>query len=284
MAAPFDLDLVRTFVAVAETGSFTNAAQRIHRSQSAISMQMQRLEQSVGKILLLRGPREVRPNATGEDFLVYARRLLKLSDEAWASVTRPDEIGCVRLGVPDDYAVFLLPSVLSRFSAEHPLVTVELVCEPSTSLVKLIEQRKLDLAIVTRLPSQPLEVMRRVPMVWVASPHHIAWDIDPLPIALFEGGCAARMTVLHALQNAERPYRSTYSSASIVGLVAVVQAGLAVAGLAMGSVPPTLRVIGEQEGLPPLGDLELSIMHDPLSTSVAVERMMEFLRRDLMQQ
>jgi len=284
MAAPLDLNLLKTFVAVVETGSLSNAAPRVGRSQSAVSMQMQKLEDMVGNQLLVRGPRTVTPNAIGEDFLIYARRLLKLSDEAWASVTRPKETGSVRLGVPDDYAAFLLPPVLSRFAEDHPLVTVELVCEQSTALVKTLAEGRLDLAIVTRLPEQPLDVIRLERFVWVASPNHIAWQTDPLPVALFEPGCAARMNVLQALGDADRSYRCTYSSASLLGLIAVVQAGLAVAGLAQRSVPSSLRVIGANEGLPALPDLEIGILRNPLSTTPAVDRLHEFLRRDLAQQ
>lgn len=284
MAAPLDLNLLKTFVAVVESGSLSNAAPRVGRSQSAVSMQMQRLEEMVGNQLLVRGPRTVTPNATGEDFLIYARRLLKLSDEAWASVTRPKETGSVRLGVPDDYAAFLLPPVLSRFAEEHPLVTVDLVCEQSTALVKTLAEGRLDLAIVTRLPDQPLDVTRLERFVWVASPNHVAWQADPLPVALFEPGCAARINVLQALGDADRSYRCTYSSASLLGLVAVVQAGLAVAGLAQRSVPPSLRIIGTHEGLPVLPNLEIGILRNPLSTTPAVERLNDFLRRDLVQQ
>ncbi|RWN49300.1 MAG: LysR family transcriptional regulator [Mesorhizobium sp.] len=284
MATPLDLNLLKTFVAVVESGSLSNAAPRVGRSQSAVSMQMQRLEEMVGNQLLVRGPRTVTPNAIGEDFLIYARRLLKLSDEAWASVTRPKETGSVRLGVPDDYAAFLLPPVLSRFAAEHPLVTVELICEQSTALVKTLAEGRLDLAIITRLPEQPLEVIRLERFVWVASPNHVAWEADPLPVALFEPGCAARMNVLQALGDADRSYRCTYSSASLLGLIAVVQAGLAVAGLAMRSVPPSLRIVGGNEGLPVLPDLEIGILRNPLSTTQAVERLNDSLRRDLAQQ
>ena len=284
MAAPLDLNLLKTFVAVVESGSLSNAAPRVGRSQSAVSMQMQRLEYLVGNQLLVRGPRTVTPNAIGEDFLIYARRLLKLSDEAWASVTRPKETGSVRLGVPDDYAAFLLPPVLSRFAEDHPLVTVELICEQSTALVKTLAEGRLDLAIVTRLPDQPLDVIRLERFVWVASPNHVAWQADPLPVALFEPGCAARMSVLQALGEADRSYRCTYSSASLLGLIAVVQAGLAVAGLAQRSVPQSLRIIGANEGLPALPDLEVGILRNPLSTTPAVDRLHDFLRRDLAQQ
>lgn len=169
-----DLDLLNTFVAVADAGSFTNAAPYVGRSQSAVSMQIQRLEQMVGKPLLLRTPKAVLPNAAGKDLLGYARRLLKLSDEAWVTVTRQPEAGTVRLGVPDDYAASLLPKVLRRFATEYPQVMVELVCEPSEQLNNATRDNEIDLAIVTRLPGQPIEVLRRERLVWVASPTHAA--------------------------------------------------------------------------------------------------------------
>lgn len=281
MQTPLNLDLLKSFVAVVEAGGFSHAAERIGRSQSAVSMQMQRLEESLGKALLVRTPRSVTPNQAGETLLIYARRLLRLADEAWASVAKPEEVGCVRLGVPDDYAASLLPPLLSRFAAAHPLVTVELVCEPSSALVKAIDEGRLDLAIVTRRPDQALEVLRRERLVWVASPHHVAWQEDPLPIALFELECTARTHVLRALADADRAYRCTYSSPSLLGLVAVVQAGLAVAGLAQCSVPPGLRIVGDNEGLPPLHDLEIGILRSVAAVSAAVEELNNFLRRDL---
>ena len=279
MPAPLDLDLLKTFVAVVESGNLSNAALRVGRSQSAVSMQMQRLEQHVGRPLLIRGPRTVVPNAVGAEFLIYARRLLKLSHEAWMSVTQPQETGCVHLGVPD-CLIWLLAPVLSHFAAEYPLVTVELVCEPSSLLVPGIEDGRLDLALVARLPTQKVEILRRERFVWVASPKHIAWESDQLPVALFEPGCAARMNVLEALGNAGRSYRCTYSSASLLGLIVVVQAGLAVAALAESSVPLTLSRIDESAGLPPLRDLEIGILRNPVSAAPAVERLENFIRRE----
>ncbi|HGM8642145.1 TPA: LysR substrate-binding domain-containing protein [Pseudomonas aeruginosa] len=278
---PLDLDLLRTFVAVVESGNFSSAAPRVGRSQSAVSMQMQRLEQELGRSLLTRLPRTVVPNAAGDDLLIYARRLLKLSDEARASVSRPDEVGTVRLGVPDDYAAFLLPPVLARFAEDYPRVNVELVCEPSRLLVPAIDEGRIDLAIVTRLPAQSFEVLRREPFVWVAAANHVAWSLDPLPVALFEPGCAARMNVIDALSAAGRAYRSTYSSASLLGLCAAVQAGLAVAGLAASSVPATLTVIGEAEGLPPMQPLDMSLIRRSGADTAAVCRLHEFLTKTL---
>ncbi|HWK44118.1 MAG TPA: LysR substrate-binding domain-containing protein [Stellaceae bacterium] len=280
MIPTLDPDLLKTFVAVTEESSFSRAARRVGRSQSAVSMQMQRLEQVLGKALLRREPRSVRLTQAGEGFLVYARRIVKLSEEAWASIAEPQEAGSVRLGVPDDYAVMLLPPVLSRFAAEHPSIAVELICEQSTSLIGKLEAGNIDLALVTRRPSQALEVLRRERLVWVASPLHAPWENDPLPIALYEPGCTARDNVLASLSDTGRAYRCLYSSPSLVGLTAVVRAGLAVAALAECGLPPGLRIIGRKEGLPPLRDLEIGLMRSPLTaSSSAVNRLDEFLRQ-----
>ncbi len=281
MNTPLDLVLLKSFVAVVETGGFSHAAERIGRSQSAISMQMQRLEESVGKPLLIRTPRAATPSPAGEVLLNYARRLLRLSDEAWTSVARPQEVGSVSLGVPDDYAAALLPLVLARFAASHPLVTVDLVCEPSSLLCKAIAEGRLDLAIVTRRPEQALEVLRRERMVWVASPQHVVWQQDPLPVAVFEPECTARAHVLSALSDADRPFRATYSSPSLLGLIAVVQAGLAVAGIAECAVPSALRIVGLAEDLPPLPDLEVGVLRNKAANSPAARELHKFLRLDL---
>jgi hypothetical protein len=144
-----------------------------------------------------------------------------------------------------------------------------------------IDKGRLDIALITRLPTQKIEILRRERFVWVASPKHIAWESNPLPVALFEPGCAARMNVLEALGNAGHSYRCTYSSASLLGLIVVVQAGLAVAALAESSVPLTLSRIEESAGLPPLRDLEIGLLRDPVSAIPAAERLESFIRRGL---
>ena len=285
MPLPLDLDLLRTFVAVVESGSLSNAAPLVGRSQSAVSMQMQRLEQSVGRQLLVRGPQAARPNAAGEELVTYARKILQLSDEARAAVMRPEEVGSVRLGVPEDYVAQFLPQVLAPFAAAHPLVTVELICDASRQLIPAIHNGRIDLAIVTRLPDQTFDAQRREPLVWVASSNHVAWDVDPLPVALFEAGCGpAHAHVVEALEETDRSYRAAYSSASLAGLIAVVEAGLAVAGLPRCSVPPSLRIVGEHEGLPPIRELEMSVLRNPASTSRAAQRLHDFLMRELSRQ
>lgn len=282
MSLPLDLDLLRTFVAVVESGSLSNAAPLVGRSQSAVTMQIQRLEQSVGRELLVRGPQAARPNAAGEELLTYARKMLRLSDEARAAIARPEEIGSVRLGVPEDYVAQFLPPVLAQFAAEHPLVAVDLICEASRQLIPAVQNGRIDLAIVTRLPGETFLAHRREPLVWVASPNHVTWELDPLPIALFEVGCGpAHAHVLEALKGAARAYRVAYSSASLSGLIAVVEAGLAIAGLPRCSVPPSLRTIGGYDGLPPIRELEMSVLCSPAPIPAATQCLHDFLTREL---
>lgn len=279
MPRPLDLDLLKTLVAVADTGSFSLAAARVGRSQSAVSMQMKRLEAEIGKLLLLRGPKTVTPTPAGNDLQAYAHRLLKISDEAWARLTRPEETGHVRLGVPEDYVSSLMLPILERFAREHPGVTVELACASTLELTRQVEAGKLDLAVVTRFNEAPPAVLRREPMVWVASPRHAVWQKDPLPVSLFQT-CAARANILKALAESDRRFVNTYSSTSLAGMITIVQAGLAVAGLALCSVPPSLAIVGEREGLPPIDDLEISLLRGT-AASPAISRLEEAITRDL---
>lgn len=287
MLSPLDLDLLRTFVAVAESGSFSNAAPLVGRSQSAVSMQMQRLEQSLDRVLLVRGPQAARPNAAGEALLPYARRLLRLSAEARAIVMQPEESGTVRLGAPEDYVAHFLPPVLRSFAAEHPLVSIELVCESSRSLMAAIGAGRIDLAVVTCSTAGDTEMLRQEPIVWAAAPNRSDrsdWSGEPLPVALFEAGCGPAHThVVAALKASGRPYRIAYSSASLAGLVGVVEAGLAVAALPRCSVPPSLRLLEEHAGLPPILGLGMGVLRSPGSTSSAVDRLKMFLVRALSQ-
>jgi len=281
MAAPLDLTLLRSFVAVVDSGSVLHAAARVGRSQSAVSMQIRRLEDEVGRPLFRRDGRTLVPNPAGEELLLHARRLLRLSDEALASLRRPEDAGVVRLGVPEDFAAYLLAPLLSRFAGDHPLVEIELTFEPSQFLHQHLGAGRLDLALVTRAPGQELAVLRREPFVWAAAPGQAAWLRDPLPVALFETGDIARRYALEALQGAERAYRVVSSSKSLLGLLAVAQAGLAVVGLVDSCVPPGLLRVGEAEGLPALPMLDLSLVSAPGDPGRAAGLLRDFLAREL---
>lgn len=283
MPEPLDLSLLRSFVAVIESGSVLNAAARVGRSQSAVSMQIARLEAEVGRPLFHRDGRTLRANPAGEELLLHARRLLRLSDEALASLRRPEEAGLVRLGVPEDYAAYLLLPLLARFAQEFPLAEIELTCEPSSALLRRLESGRIDLALVTRYPGQNFAVLRRERFVWAATAEHEAWTRDPLPVALFEAGDIARRYAVEALQAADRPYRVVCSSRSLAGLIAVAQAGLAVVGLTESSVPPDLVRVGEGEGLPPVPMFDLSLLLAPAEQGRMVRQLHDFLSGALAQ-
>ena len=281
MATPLDLSLLRSFVAVIDCGSVQLAAARVGRSQSAVSMQIRRLEDEVGRPLFHRDGRTLRPNPAGEELLLHARRLLRLSDEALASLRRPEASGMVRLGMPEDYATFLLAPLLSRFAPEFPLVRIELTFDHSPGLFSLLEAGRLDLALITREPRQPLAVLRREPFVWAAAPEHAIWLQDPLPVALPEAGDIARRFALEALQGSDRAYRVVSSTRSLLGQIAVAQAGLAVVGLVESCLPPSLSRIGEAEGLPPLPLFDMSLVYGPGEPDPPARHLGDFLTREL---
>lgn len=282
MAEPLDLALLRSFVAVIEGGSVLAAAARVGRSQSAVTMQIQRLEAVVGRPLFHRDGRNLRPNEAGQELLLHARRLLRLSHEAVASLRRADEAGRVRFGVPEDYAAYLVLPALARFAQSFPRAEIELTCEPSYALLQKLDKGQIDLALVTRYPGQPFAVLRHERFVWAASAEHEPWLRNPLPVALFEAGDIARRYAVEALQAADRPYRVVCSSRSLHGLIAVAQAGLAVIGLAESSVPPGLLRIGEAEGMPPVPMFDLSLLTAKAEAGPLALALGDFLTAELL--
>ena len=269
MSAQLDPDLLRTFVAIIDAGGFTAAAQ-VHRTQSAVSMQVRRLETLLDRALFQREGRGVQLTPDGEALLGYARRLLKLHDEALAVLARPDLSGLVRLGTPDDYVGRFLPDILVRFARAFPRVQVEVHCEPSVNLRRLLAEDRLDLALITCTPgAETGEVLRREPTVWATAERHLAHEDEPLPLALFQAGCPFRDWALAGLSGLGRPYRIAYTSASISGVLAAVTAGLAVTVLGRSVLPAGVRPLGAAEGFPPLPPASITLHHDGSVSAVA---------------
>lgn len=284
MAPDFDADLLKTFIAAAELGSFTKAAQVVCRSQAAVSMQIKRLEHAIGTPLFVRDTRNLSLTHAGETLLEYARRIRSLQDEAWAAVARPEITGHVVLGAPDDYISSLLPPVLRRFSAMYPAVDISVICAQSTALAPMLEDNRIDLAFVTRDRSLRLngDFIRREPVWWVGKPDEPrVWQARPLPVALYESGCMARANTVAALDRAALPYRAAYSSASMLGLLAVVDAGLAIAALARCSVPERLSVLGARHGLPEIEPLDIVVARGAKSNRPTCDYLAAQMQQDL---
>lgn len=261
------LDWLRAFVAAVDGGSLTAAAPALHRSQSAVSMQIRKLDEAVGRPVLSRGPRHLELTAAGRELLPHARRLLADHAEALRAISGRALSGRVRLGVPDDYAARYLTPLLRSFAALHAGVEIELDCEQSTVLVPRVQRDELDLALVSRPRPRLGTLLFHEPLVWVGAPAFEAWRRDPLPVAMYEAGSLARRDATQALARLARPHRVVYNSSSLAGQLAAVDSGLAVAVLTRCSVPPTLEVLGERHGLPPLGTMEVAVLRSKASRS-----------------
>lgn len=262
LPAALDPDLLRAFLLIAEGNSFTRSAAMLGRTQSAISMQIKRLEELLGQPVFARG----RGNATeltphGQYLLSRARQILALNDEVLTTFRTPQIAGTVRLGVPDDYAFGYLPPVLKRFADTHPAVQVDVLCEPSEDLVARLKRGELDLAIPSSLQADGVNQIPlwRGQLVWVTSTRYAPHRLDPLPLALSSAdplanpnSCEWASAAVRALETAGRRYRVAYISSSQVGTHAPVLAGLAVTVSAQAWLPEGLRPVRPDEGLPRL--------------------------------
>jgi DNA-binding transcriptional LysR family regulator len=276
MLATLEPELLRSFVAIAETGSFTAAAHRVHRTQSAVSMQIKRLEELLGRELFAREGRAVSLTRDGELLLGHARRILHAHLQALAAFDPGSLAGEVTIGSPDDYASTFLPRILARFAESHARVHVNVVCQPSADLVRCLADRTVDLALVTQGSGERGGiVVHREPLVWVTSARHRAHEQEPLPLAVFQPSCLFRRLATERLAACGRATRIAYTSVSIAGVHAALDSGLAVSALLRGSVRPGQRVLDERDGFPPLPDIGITLQRASREPSPLIDRLEE---------
>ena len=276
-----DVNLVRTFVTIASLGSFTRAAEALRRQQSTISLQVQRLEEGLGRKLLDRTPRSVRLTSDGETFLTYARRMLDLNDEVVALVNEPKMQGLVRLGTPEDFATRHLPDVLARFARSYPAIELEVTCDLTLNLLALFRKGQLDLALVKRERVSDTRGVRvwREPLVWVTADRDIAATAATIPLVVSPAPCVYRKQAITALERAGRPWRIAYTCGSLSGSLAAVKAGLGLTVLPKDMVPSDLHVIDDKP-LPDLKDTEIALLQKR-GLSVPAQRLGEHVVRSL---
>ncbi|WP_341987518.1 LysR substrate-binding domain-containing protein [Azorhizobium sp. AG788] len=283
MTILLDTDHLRTFVAIAETGSFTKAADVVHKTQSAVSMQMKRLEDRVARPLFARDGRASRLTQDGERLLDYARRIVKLNLEA-VSVFADDMLsGRVCLGVPDDYADRYLPDIMARFSRTHPSVELTVVCAPSATLNEQISTGAIDLAIITAtdITGRNAQVIRRERLLWVGSLRHSAHLETPTPLALGQPSCQWRDVAVTRLNSAGRPHRILYSSPNHGAVSAAVLAGLAVSVFPESALRPGMRVLGPADGFPPLPPCDIGLLRNRHEPSVLADALAQHIIQGL---
>ena len=270
-----DIDQLKTFVAIADTGSFTKAADLVHKTQSAVSMQMKRLEERLGRPVFERDGRQSKLSEDGEKLLDYARRIVRLNLECLATFGDVDLTGRVRLGVPDDYADRYLPEILARFSRSNPRVEVTVVCEPTPMLSERVHAGDLDLAIITHVEAKGYvsEIVRIEQLLWITSTRHCVHEETPLPLALGRPTCNWRQSATEAMERINRPFRVLYSSWNSNAVGAAVLAGLAVSVLPESAVRQGMRVLGPSDGFPALPSCNIGLMrnrHEPTALAEAL--------------
>jgi DNA-binding transcriptional LysR family regulator len=261
MQLDLEPDLLRSFLAVAETESFTQAAGRLNRVQSAVSSQIMKLEDIVGQKLFARGRgRGVALTPAGDSLIGYARRILALNAEALAELGPKALSGPLSLGTTDTYAQCYLPPVLTLFAQANPKVQLEVRSAASRALLAALDSGALDLALVTRQPDRDDGLLlRREALVWVAARGHEPQKKDPLPLAFMPQGCAFRATGLPALDRSGRAWRMAFSSEGPAGVRAAVTAGLAVTVLPRSTLGPALEDLTGSAGFPALPSIDIMI-------------------------
>ena len=282
MANVLDLDQLKTFVAIADTGSFTRAADTVHKTQSAVSMQMRRLEERIGKDLFVKEGRTNRLTEEGERLLTYARRLLRLNREILAAFDDTSLEGSIRIGTPDDYADRFLPEIMARFARSNPRVELSVTCEPTINLQEQIRRGQLDIAIVTHDNDRGTsEVVRREPLLWVTSANHSIHKEEVLPIAVGRTTCMWRRAACDMLDAMGRDYRILFTSWSATVIIAAVLSGQAVSVLPECALRPGMRVLGEADGFGQLPDVRIGIMRGHTSQPELVDALARHIAESL---
>ncbi|VVD98662.1 LysR family transcriptional regulator [Pandoraea iniqua] len=271
-----DMDALRTFLATQQLGSLNRAAERIGRSQSAVSQQMRKLEEQVGMPLFRRLGRGLALTESGELVLSYAHRILDLNDEVVRAVRGASIEGVVRFGLPGDFAESWLPKALGQFKKTHPGVRVEVAVERNGALLERLDRGELDLVLAMGYERRAdAEHLATLPMTWIgpADADVVLSPGVPLDLALYHPPCFFRRAGISALDSANISWRLAYSTASLQSLWSGVAAGLGITLRTAAGLPPTLRRLGEKDGLPPLPSVELCLHTAPAEMPPALAQL-----------
>ena len=269
-----DSELLRTFLAIADSGSFSGGAERILRSQSATSLQIKRLERFIGAEVFHRHARGVTLTPTGERLRPVAQQVVDLLDVTIGDLRTAALEGPVRIGIPSDFGGTVLPDAISRFSRDHPGVELEVRCGFSAVFPRALADGALDLAVYPEEDDTGGgHLLLRERTLWACARHLRVQERDPLPVALFDRPCWWRDRALEALEAAGRRFRVVYSSESNVGVMAAIESGIAVGVLGAYSITGRMRTLSPEDGLPDLPDSRLVLQVNRRGTSPAVEAM-----------
>jgi DNA-binding transcriptional LysR family regulator len=262
MNMPFQFDTIslKSFIAIAETGTFSHAAEIVGRTQSALSLQIKKLEENVGCVLFTRTSRSVTLTEEGELFLSYAKRIIQLQWEIYSRLKEPDIEGEIRLGTPEDFATHYLPEVLALFRKHHPRIQLNVSCDLTLNLIEGFKRSEYDIVLVKRDPKAAKGGTKvwKEPLVWAAADH---WSPEnPLSLVLSPQPCIYRARALAALTRAKKSWHISYTSPSLAGTIAAVKAGLGITVLPQNMLPAGIHAIRGPIRLPELADAEIALM------------------------
>ncbi|BFT82436.1 transcriptional regulator LrhA [Enterobacter pseudoroggenkampii] len=261
-----DLDLLKAFVAVADLNTFAAAAAAVCRTQSAVSQQMQRLEQLVGKELFARHGRNKLLTEHGIQLLGYARKILRFNDEACMSLMFSNLQGVLTLGASDESADTILPFLLNRISSVYPKLALDVSVKRNAFMVEMLNENKVDLVVTTHRPGQfDCLTLRTSPTHWYCAAEYVLQKGEPVPLVLLDDPSPFRDMVLTALNEANIPWRLAYVASTLPAVRAAVKAGLGVTARPVEMMSPDLRVLGKSDGLPALPDTEYLLCHNSSS-------------------
>jgi DNA-binding transcriptional LysR family regulator len=277
----FDLDLLRSFVSVVDSGGFTRAGERVHKTQSTVSQQIKRLEEDVGRPLLNRSGKTVVPTEDGERLLSYARRMLSLAEEARDVLARPSDEGAVRLGIPEDFAAYRLTELLAGFSRARPGLRLDVRADQSTYLRRDLERGDLDLALLKRAAGEKGAIAVWPERIhWVTSKMHpVDLSAQSIPLIGFPPGCLYRAGAIHAIEAKGRTWHMAYTSSSLAGIQAAVSAGLGLSIMSEIAIQPGHRILTEKEGFAPIDKTEMALVSSPDASPATLrlaDRLAEF--------
>ena len=276
-----DLELLRSFVSVVDSGGFTRAGERVHRTQSTVSQQIKRLEDDVGQPLLNRNGKDVTPTEAGERLLSYARRLLSLAEEARDVVAQPGGEGAVRLGVPEDFAAYRLAKLLAAFSRAQPGLRLDVRADQSMNLKRDLDRGDLDLALFKRAAGEKGGIA-----VWPERVHWVTSKSHPrhtgtgtVPLIGFPAGCLYRAGAIHALESAGRTWHMAYTSSNLAGIQAAIAAGMGLSILSEIAIQSDHRVLTAKDGFSPIDKTEVALVASPDASAATLrlaDRLAEF--------
>ncbi len=276
-ASAISSDLLRSFAAVAEAGNVTQAAREIGRTQSAVSLQIQRLEGLLKVRLFERIPRGVRLTEEGRRLLPAARRALVELERVGSLFLDPLE-GRIRVGIPDDYNEVFFQKALALFSARHRGVEIFVRSGCTAAFPEALRRGELDLAIYSAAPLEGERPFFVEPTYWVAGPSFQPAADQPLPLAVYDRDCPWRDAATAALDRSGLAWRPAYLSANYTSVKAAIASGLAVGYLARSAIEPDFRILGEAEGFPPLPDSLLYLLKGAKAEPPAVREMEAAIR------